>query len=255
MRGGERRDRASWRDGARDEIDHLREVAHAEWPAVADAPEVRLVGFAGMKAVDGVATVHDARTDEEHVVRSGGIGGEAPEERGDHRRRLRAEGASRRQVAGVAGVPRRAIRGIVEPVVVVLDRHDRACALDHDAGAPRRRECGDGGVEDLLDCVRTLRRIGEIAHGERAPEGVLRQWDDSRIRRHGSDPWRAVARVFRARETTAWARRSPPPRSERCRDDWQAYAAIVRGPTRRPVRDGGPINRRALAITYSTSSA
>jgi hypothetical protein len=102
-------------------MEHLLQVSVAEAPP-ADAPQVQLMGRAGVETVDSVAAIGDARAHQEDVV--GGFVGEPGEGRGDHGSGMAAQHVAVIDVTGVAGITGDICRRVPEPLVVFRQRDD-----------------------------------------------------------------------------------------------------------------------------------
>ncbi len=114
-------------EGVGEDADHLVKLVGTHLPS-GDAPEVELVGGAGVEAVDGVATVRNPGAGDEDVV--GRVGGESVKSRGNQSAGVAAQDALVIHIAGVAGVAGDGLGWVAEPVVVVGPSDDPGSA-DH----------------------------------------------------------------------------------------------------------------------------
>jgi hypothetical protein len=131
--------------------------------AAADEPDIHLMGLTAVEPIHTVATVHDARGHEDPIVRR-----RRPhaERAGDDSRHLGAEDVIWGGVAGVAAVSCGPVLGVVQPVVVVLQRHDPRAAMDFSSDAISGFESGDDLLHQKVDGVETLRFIREVRKRE-----------------------------------------------------------------------------------------
>jgi hypothetical protein len=169
VRPGQLTTRPPWHDGGKQRTDHLVQVAAGQ-RAAADPPQVQLVRRARVLPVDDVAPVGHARADEQDVI--GEIVGQHTQPRRHERGRVGAQHAPVIDVPGVARVPGDVGRVIPEVIVVVGDGDNPrpAAPADLGAGAPSGRQRGHGRVDDQLDRVVAVGRIGQVGYREVALE-------------------------------------------------------------------------------------
>jgi hypothetical protein len=126
-----------------------------------DAPQIELMRRPRMESINGIAPVRDARTDEEHVIAV--IVGESSQRRGDHGAGVTPQHVIVIDVTGVAGVSSNRGWGKPQLVVVVGQGHDAWASSRADGTAPRRTQSRCGVIDEELEGVLALRRVGQVA--------------------------------------------------------------------------------------------
>jgi hypothetical protein len=170
--------RRTGQDRGDDGRDHRVEVVLTECRTCApEPPEVVLVRLTDVVAVDHVAAVADARSAQQHVIRS--VPRDLLVQSRHARAGVRPQHVGVVDVPGVAAVARDIVRAVAEPVVVVGDRDDAGPGVAADGHLPRSGERSLESRRHELDRVVTLRRIGQVAQRESALERVGASRDGS----------------------------------------------------------------------------
>lgn len=156
----------SWENGIDQFSNHVEHVlVSGAWRA-ADAPQVDLVRFSDVAAVDGVASIHEPRRDDQFIdISAADVGFQRG---GELRAHVAAQHGRRADVSGVAAGAGDIAPGIPEAVVVRGDRDDGRAAHVPDRAAPAAFETCDDGAQKSLDGMFTLGGIGEIPKVEGA---------------------------------------------------------------------------------------
>jgi hypothetical protein len=168
VRGRRRAPGAAGQERADRRRDHRLEIAARELgAAAAQAPEIELVGLARVQTIDAVAPVDDAGAGEQDVAPAA-LAGELGERGGHDGRGLRSQHDVAGDVARVADVADDALGRVAEAVVVVGDGRERRGAAHAWLGAPVGDEGGGRSLDERLQGVRPVVRIGQIGNRKRA---------------------------------------------------------------------------------------
>jgi hypothetical protein len=151
----------TWEDSSHETVHHFIEVGNRERRLLAYPPKVQLMWCAAVKTVDGIPSVDDASTYQQHVI--AWTFRNSAQSRWDHRRRVRSKHDAVTDVPGVSGISGHCFRRDAEPVVVVGDRYDRVGADSTDFTSPRLQRL-HSLIDDELDGVRSVLGVGEITN-------------------------------------------------------------------------------------------
>ena len=133
--------------------------------------------LANREPIDAIAPVDEPGAGKQHVFVGGAS--QRTQQAGNHRARMRPQDLRVAHVARVPRVARRGVGGVPEQLVVVGDRHERLGAMDDHIAVPGLAQRRHSVLDEELERVRPVRRVGQIRKNQRLPVSISR--DEHRL--------------------------------------------------------------------------